>query len=50
MIPHNNSARFYDFVFNKRFGAAYQSLKEANPKKITGLFHAILTVQMHNIF
>ncbi len=33
MIPHNNSARFYDFVFNKRFRAAYQSLKEANLKK-----------------
>ena len=35
MIPHENSAKFYDFVYNKRFGASLESLTNANLNKIS---------------
>ena len=35
MIPHENSAKFYDFVYKKRFGANYDILTNANLNKIS---------------
>jgi SAM-dependent methyltransferase len=35
MIPHENSAKFYDFVYKKRFGANYDRLTNANLNKIS---------------
>lgn len=33
-IPHENSAKYYDFVFERRFGAAYSTLTQNNLSKI----------------
>ena len=34
-IPHDNSAKYYDFVFQNRFGNAYNNLTQQNISKIT---------------
>lgn len=40
MTPHNTSAAYYDFVFQKRFGSAYETLTVTNLTKITELLES----------
>ncbi len=35
--PHDNSAKYYDFVFERRFGANYSALTQHNLSRITSL-------------
>ena len=35
--PHDNSAKYYDFVFERRFGAMYSDLTQKNLSKIRSL-------------